>query len=297
MALPTALSTAITEALGTPVESAQAVYGGDINQSAQFEAGGQRYFVKWNSSAPPEMFPTEARGLRLLAEANAVRIPAVVAQGDADGACPAFLVLEWIEPGNKRGADGATMVRFGAGLAAMHNHSAEQHGLDHDNFIGRLPQPNPPTTSWSAFYRDQRIGYQMELARQRGRLNKRREDLLTRLMDRLPDLLDDDAIAPALLHGDLWGGNYLVDTEGSAVLIDPAVWYGHREMDLAMSELFGGFPARFYDAYRSAYPLSGYGERRALYQLYYILVHLNLFGESYGGRVDSIAAHYVGRRG
>jgi fructosamine-3-kinase len=179
-------------------------------------------------------------------------------------------------------------------LAALHRHTAEQHGLDQDNFIGRLPQPNTPGDSWAAFYGQHRIGFQMELARQRGRLPKRREDLLTRLIARLPDLLDDTAIQPSLLHGDLWGGTYLIDDRGQAVLIDPAVCYGHREMDLAMSELFGGFSGRFYDAYAAAYPPDGYPERRALYQLYYILAHLNLFGESYGGRVDSLAAHYVG---
>ena len=118
---------------------------------------------------------------------------------------------------------------------------------------------------------------------------------MVRLMERLPAILGDGDIPASLIHGDLWGGNYLVDTDGNAVLIDPAVCYGHREMDLAMSELFGGFSARFYDAYRSTWPTPGYDERRALYQLYYILVHLNLFGESYGGRVDALAAHYVGR--
>jgi fructosamine-3-kinase len=235
------------------------------------------------------MFPTEANGLRRLAQANALRIPAVIAQGDAEGACPAFLVLEWIETGGGRAR---TMEEFGAGLAALHRCTGEQHGLDHNNFIGRLPQPNTPAARWTDFYRDQRIGAQMHVARQLGRLPARREMLLTRLMDRLPDLLDD-AIPPSLMHGDLWGGNYLIDRAGMAVLIDPAVCYGHREMDLAMSELFGGFPARFYDAYFAAYPAPGYAERRALYQLYYILVHLNLFGESYGGRVDALAAQYV----
>jgi fructosamine-3-kinase len=219
----------------------------------------------------------------------------VIAQGDADGSCPAFLVLEWIETGGKH-ADGI-MERFGAALADLHRYTAPLHGLDRDNFIGRLPQPNDQTPSWIEFYRDQRIGSQMKLARQNGRLPARREDLLTRLMDRLSDWLDDETMPPALLHGDLWGGNYLVDDREQAVLIDPAVYYGHREMDLAMTELFGGFSSRFYDAYNAAYSLDrGYTERRDLYQLYYILVHLNLFGEGYGGRVDSIAARYVGRR-
>jgi fructosamine-3-kinase len=293
VAIPSALEAKLAAVLGAPIGHAEAVYGGDINQSASFECGGAPYFVKWNASAPPAMFPTEAHGLRLLASANAIRVPAVIAQGDAVGACPAFLVLEWIETGGRR-SNGGTMERFGAALAALHRHTAAQHGLDRDNFIGRLPQPNGQMASWAEFYRERRIGFQMELARQRGRLPGRREALLTRLMERLPGLLDDASIPPSLMHGDLWGGNYLVDERGEAVLIDPAVCYGHREMDLAMSELFGGFSPRFYEAYFEAYPTPGYPERRALYQLYYVLAHLNLFGESYGGRVDSIAAHYAG---
>ncbi len=293
MTLPAALSARLADQLGAPVQNAQSVYGGDINQSARFECGGVPYFVKWNASAPPAMFPTEAHGLRLLAGAKALRVPAVIGQGDADGACPAFLVLEWIETGGGRSE--RTLEQFGAGLAALHRCTTEQYGLDRDNFIGRLPQPNTRSGSWVTFYGEQRISFQMKLARQQGRLPARREDLLTRLIARLPEWLDDAEIAPALLHGDLWGGNYLIDRQGAAVLIDPAVCYGHREMDLAMSELFGGFSPRFYAAYQSAYPAPGYSERRLLYQLYYLLAHLNLFGESYGAQVDSIAAHYVGR--
>jgi len=293
MALPAALSARLAELLGAPVHSAQSVYGGDINQSAGFECGGVPYFVKWNASAPPRMFPTEAHGLRLLTGAQALRVPAVIAQGDADGACPAFLVLEWIETGG--GRSDRTMEQFGAGLAALHRCTAEQFGLDRNNFIGRLPQPNTPADRWVTFYGEQRIGFQMKLARQQGRLPARREDLLTRLIARLPEWVADADLVPSLLHGDLWGGNYLIDHQGVAVLIDPAVCYGHREMDLAMSELFGGFSPRFYDAYFAAYPAPGYPDRCALYQLYYLLAHLNLFGEPYGARVDSIAAHYVGR--
>ncbi len=293
MTLPPALRDTLSDVLGAPVERAQAVYGGDINQAATVWAGSETVFVKWNASAPPDMFPTEAHGLRLLASADAVRVPQVIAQGDADGACPAFLVLEHIDTGGRRSVD--TMAQFGAALAELHRHTASRYGLDRDNFIGRLPQPNDQMPRWVDFYREHRIGFQMQLARRKGRLPARREKLLTRLMERLPEWIDENAVVPSLIHGDLWGGNYLVDGQGRAVLIDPAVCYADREMDLAMSELFGGFPARFYDAYFEAYPAPGYPERRALYQLYYILAHLNLFGESYGGRVDSIAAHYVGR--
>lgn len=292
MALPLALRERLSEILGAPVEGVLPEYGGDINQAARVEAGGTAYFVKWHESAPPQMFPAEAHGLRLLAEAGAVRVPAAIAWSDGDGACPAFLLLEYIEPGGR--ATPQTMERFGAALAELHRHTAPHFGLDRDNFIGRLPQPNTPNTSWATFYGEQRLGFQMTLARRNGRLPARREKLLTRLIERLPDLLDDETITPSLIHGDLWGGNYLVDAAGQAVLIDPAVCYAHREMDLAMSELFGGYSSRFYEAYFEAYPAPGYPERRALYQLYYVLAHLNLFGESYGGRVDALAAYYVG---
>ena len=294
MMIPAALCDALSDRLGGPVEGGQPVYGGDINHAARFAVNGTRYFVKWSREAPASMFPAEADGLRRLSEAGGIRIPAVIALGEAEGACPAYLALEWIETDGS--ATDATMEDFGARLAALHRHTTSQHGLERDNFIGLLPQRNTPDPAWSAFYRDQRIRPQMEMARQRGLLPKRREDLLTRLIERLPDLLDDTAIQPALLHGDLWGGNYLVDDQGEAVLIDPAVYYGHREMDLAMTALFGGFSRRFYEAYAATYPLDpGYEDRQPLYQLYYILAHLNLFGESYGGRVDSLAARYVGR--
>lgn len=294
MAIPNGLSDALEAALGGPLSQVQAVFGGDINQAARFEADGVRYFVKWSRNAPPTMFPAEAHGLRLLRDAGVIRVPAVIAQGDAGDDHPAFLVLEWVETGGSGRRRDDVMDIFGEALAALHRHESGRHGLDHDNFIGRLPQPNTLSGSWAAFYRDQRIGFQMELARKAGRLPGRREDLLTRLMDRLPDLLDDATVPPSLLHGDLWGGNYLVDAQGQPVLIDPAVYYGHREMDLAMTELFGGFSRRFYDAYDGVYPIdAGYAERRDLYQLYYILVHLNLFGESYGGQVDSLARRYV----
>lgn len=294
MVLPRTLTDRLSAVFGAPIDQATPLYGGDINQAARITAGGAAYFVKWNTDAPPTMFPTEAHGLRLLAAAGAVRVPAVIAQGDAQDGAPAFLVLEFIAGG--RSARAETMTRFGDALAALHQHAAPQPGLDRDNFIGRLPQPNTPAPTWAEFYAEQRIGAQMALARRLGHLPRHREDLLTRLIARLPAILGAEDVPASLIHGDLWGGNYLVDERGEAVLIDPAVCYGHREMDLAMSELFGGFSESFYAAYQAAWPAPGYAERRALYQLYYLLAHLNLFGESYGSRVDTIAAHYVGRR-
>lgn len=296
MTIPDALRAALADRLGAPVDGGQPVHGGDINHAARVAVNGTHLFVKWSRQAPPAMFPAEADGLRRLGAAGEIRVPAVIAVSEADGACPAYLALEWIEAGDGACSVDATMADFGARLAALHRHTMPQHGLEIGNFIGRLPQPNAPDPAWSGFYRDQRIRPQMRLAQERGLLPPRREDLLTRLMERLPDLLDDSAIRPALLHGDLWSGNYLIGEDGAAALIDPAVYYGHREMDLAMAALFGGFSRRFYDAYAVAYPLDpGYEDRQPLYQLYYILAHLNLFGESYGGRVDALAARYVGR--
>jgi fructosamine-3-kinase len=180
-------------------------------------------------------------------------------------------------------------------LAALHRHTSTQYGLDHDNFIGELPQLNGRSADWVEFYRDQRIAPQVSIARQRGLLHRERERLLTRVMDRLPNLFGVHSEPPALLHGDLWSGNYMVADGDEPVIVDPAVYYGNREVEIAFTELFGGFPGGFLDAYHEAYPLApDYRERRALYQLYPLLVHLNHFGEGYGPQVDAVCAHYVG---
>jgi fructosamine-3-kinase len=182
---------------------------------------------------------------------------------------------------------------LGRGLAAQHRTTAETFGLDHDNFCGSNAQINTPTDDWVTFFGERRLGYQMELVRSRGRLPGRRGDRLENLIAQLGNWLPSHPPA-SLLHGDLWGGNWLVTAMGEPALIDPAVYYGHREADLAFTELFGGFPAAFYQAYQSAWPLDpGYEERKPLYNLYHLLNHLNLFGESYGGGVDSILQRYV----
>lgn len=288
--IPGEVKAALEARFGVGILSEQPIFGGDINQAARvtFQHGGVM-FVKWNRRANGDFFQAEAHGLRTLAAANAIRVPEVyAASGD-----PAYLAMEWIEPYEGYASD-VVAERLGHELAALHRCMGDAFGLDADNYIGSLPQPNTQEKGWVAFYRDHRIGAQMAIARQRGRLPKAREDLLTRLQEWLDVFLDDAAISPSLLHGDLWSGNYMVAANGEPVLIDPATYYGHREVDLAMTELFGGFSPRFYAAYNEVYPLEGYEQRRQLYQLYPLLVHMNLFGEGYAARVDSIARYYVG---
>lgn len=276
----------------TPVQAARRMGGGDINDAALVQTERGSYFVKWHSAPPPRFFECEADGLSRLTESGTVRTPQIVGHGTVDEDHSAFIVLEWIE----RAVGNSTQVAetLGRQLAMMHREKQSFYGLDHDNFIGSLPQPNRKSDSWVEFYRTQRLGAQKELALQSGRLPASRARLLDALMDRLPTWINEAECHPSLLHGDLWGGNWMQAADGQPVLIDPAVYYGDREADIAMTALFGGFPQRFYDAYHEIFPLqSGYQERQPLYQLYYLLCHLNLFGESYGGQVDAVLRRYV----
>ncbi len=264
------------------------VSGGDINSAVRIETSDARYFVKWNARPRPRMFEMEARGLQLLAMTQALRLPRVVAVLDQ----PAALVLEWIDLGSNKQAAAAAL---GHGLAQQHRSRAATYGLDHDNYIGANPQRNTPAQSWIEFYRERRLGAQRDLAQRNGTLTPDRARRLDRVMEHLDQWIDETQVVPSLLHGDLWGGNTLVDAQGQPVLIDPAVYYGDREAEIAFTELFGGFGAPFYAAYHEAWPLDrGYADRRDLYNLYHLLNHLNLFGEGYGGSVDAILRHYAG---
>jgi fructosamine-3-kinase len=271
---------AVGRALGSPVTGSRGVSGGDINQAhALTLADGRVVFAKTNAHADPAMFPAEARGLAWLGEAGALRVPAVLAV--SDGPVP-FLVLERIVPAARRSDFDE---RLGRGLAALHRHGAPAFGLDHDNFIGRLPQANAPLArsggGWAAFYRTRRLEPQLARAVDTGLAST----ALRRGCERLFAVLEDRVgppEPPARLHGDLWGGNLLADETGAPCLIDPAVYGGHREVDLAMMRLFGGFSSRVFAAYDEAAPLAeGHEDRVPLYQLYFLLVHVNLFGGSY----------------
>jgi fructosamine-3-kinase len=280
------LRNALTTMLGR-LTSIKPVGGGDINQAARIETESAAYFVKWNLSHASHLFETEAHGLKLLSEAHAVRLPHVIALIDQ----PPALVLEWIEVGSHKSDAAEELGRL---LTQQHRSLGQSFGLDHDNFIGANPQLNRPTDSWLDFFRDQRLGVQVKLAQERGHFNTDRAQQLNELMDHLDRWIDPNNVVPSLLHGDLWSGNYLVDAHKQPVLIDPAVYYGDREAEIAFTQLFGGFGPRFYAAYNEAWPLDpGYANRRDLYNLYHLLNHLNLFGEGYGGSVDAVLERYA----
>ncbi len=274
--------------LGHRVTRMTRLGGGSINDAAEVSlSDGTRVFVKTHPNPPRGMFAAEARGLRWLEEAAAIRVPRVLALSDAE---PAFLALELLSPSRRR-------ARFdeelGRSLAALHAFGAPCFGLDHDNFIGRLAQSNTPANDWPTFYWHSRLEPQLRLAADQGLIGERTRSGFDALRDALPELVGP-AERPSRLHGDLWGGNLHVDERGAPCVIDPAVYGGHREMDLAMMRLFGGFGERVFAAYDEAMPLSAGADRRVpLYQLYPLLVHVNLFGSSYLSSVERALAAYV----
>jgi fructosamine-3-kinase len=259
------------------------VGGGCISPTARIETGGGGvYFLKWSTDTLPDgLLSAEADGLARLAAAGAIRVPEVVARDDG---ASAWLLLEWLPPGS---AGPGSWSRLGRSLAALHHERADRFGAPADNFIGSLPQANDPGDSWARFWEDRRLAPQLRSAVESGLLDRGDEDRFQALFRRLPDLLGPgQEDGPSLLHGDLWNGNVHMMEGGEAAVVDPSVYSGHREVDLAMADLFGGFPAAFREAYEAEWPLApGYVPvRRAVYQLYYLLVHVNLFGAGYVGR-------------
>jgi fructosamine-3-kinase len=273
------------------IRSTSSAGGGCINSACRVEGEGASFFVKLNRPELVSMFEAEAEGLRELAAAaaEALRVPKPICSGAGGG--QAFLVLENLE---LRAARGACDRSLGQGLAELHRVPQAYFGWRRDNTIGSTPQPNERASDWTAFWRDRRLGFQLRLAAENGysgRLQQRGEKLLAEL----PALFAGHRPQPSLLHGDLWGGNYAADERGQPAIFDPACYYGDREADLAMTELFGGFGRDFYSAYREAFPLdTGYETRKILYNLYHILNHLNLFGGGYlseaQGMIDRLLA-------
>ena len=253
------------------------IEGGSINASYHISTKDNRmWFCKFNDGPQfPDLFVKEARGLSLLAEHGLFRIPAIVAVARLER--HQALVLQWIDQGTPTAA---FWPLFGEQLARLHHVTRPEFGLEEDNYMGALPQDNTPTAHWPEFFIRQRLEPQIRLATDSGFLTGAVIARFQRLYLRLPELFPPEP--PALLHGDLWNGNFLCDTAGRPVLIDPAVYYGHRSMDLAMTTLFGGFDRAFYEAYAWHYPLPPDHRRQwAVCNLYPLLVHLNLFGEGY----------------
>jgi protein-ribulosamine 3-kinase len=286
-----ALEEALRYALGSGLRTTRRLSGGDINEAFELELmSGIRVFLKTNAAAPVDMFPAEAAALEWLRVADALRIPEVLAVSNGRAGEPCFLVLELLTPGPAlRDFDD----RLGRGLAKLHRVGAPCFGWERDNFIGTLPQRNRAHDAWADFFWYERLEPQLKRAVSASLATARMRSGFERLASRLTQLVGTEE-APARLHGDLWGGNLHLDEAGAPCLIDPAAYGGHREMDLAMMRLFGGFGERVFRAYQEVYPLApGYAERVALYQLYPLLVHVNLFGGSYVESVERSLARYV----
>lgn len=262
--------------------------GGCINPGGKLITSRGAYFLKWNHSEKFKgMFEAERKGLQLLHRASAVRIPIV--HGDGEDPDHAFILMEWIHsaPHNK-----AYWINLGRTLAALHKSRSPSFGLDHNNYMGSLPQYNQENDSWSKFFVEQRLEVQVAYAADRGHLDQSLIKQFEKLYKQINSLLPLQE--PSLLHGDLWSGNVISDEQGNPCLIDPAVYYGHREVDLAMTRLFGGFDPSFYDAYKEVFPtLPGDLHRSDLYNLYPLLVHLNLFGPSYLSSIRSILKTFI----
>ncbi len=257
------------------ITKTEQVFGGDINETFILHSSDTKFFLKLNSSEHEDMFEKEFAGLELLRSSNSIAVPQPLITGKLK--TNIYLLMECIEKGT---APAAFWQVFAQHLTALHKTTADQFGLDHDNYIGSLHQKNKQSGVWSEFYANQRILYLIRLAFD----EKKCDSSDIRMADRLCSKLDSlfPAEPPSLLHGDLWSGNFMINTKGQPVLYDPAVYYGHREMDIGMSLLFGGFDKSFYSHYNENWPLEKHWESRiVLTQLYPLLVHLVLFGGHY----------------
>lgn len=274
--------------LGEEPTGMSSVGGGCIADSQVISTRSEKkYFLKQGFSNG--MFEKEAHGLQELARPNVIRIPKVISIGND------YLLLEHIENGSRKKN---FFENFGHQFALLHKHSSDKFGFFEDNFIGSTPQKNSASdeeaSHWPTFYWNKRLLFQFRLAEKNGYANQELSSLFSKLENQLETILEGSEEPPALLHGDLWGGNYMVDDSGNPVLIDPAVYYGHREADLAMTKLFGGFSAEFYRSYQEKYPLKpGAEKREPVYLLYHVLNHLNLFGAGYFGQAIQLLKQLV----
>ena len=261
------------------IEKSHPVSGGCINQGYAVSGNGLIYFVKINQANQEAMFAAEALGLKQIHATKTIRVPEPICWGIADKS--SYLVLEWLEFG---GGDSQSWEKMGQNLAHLHQVSlSDRFGWHCNNTIGSTPQINTISNNWADFFAHQRIGYQLRLAKERGG-NFPDED---QVIPAISEILSQHQPHPSLVHGDLWSGNAAITVDGEPVILDPATYWGDREVDLAMTELFGGFPAAFYRGYNDVFPLdAGYQQRKTLYNLYHILNHFNLFGGGYASQAN-----------
>jgi fructosamine-3-kinase len=271
------------------VDRHRSVSGGCINQGYALTGNDSIYFVKINQASQVEMFAAEALGLKQMLATQTIRVPQPICWGIADSA--SYIVLEWLEFSQE---SSHSWEEMGCRLASMHKvGSASQFGWERNNTIGSTPQVNTWTDNWADFFAEYRIGYQLTLAQRRGGNFPERSQLVTVVRD----FLVDRQPQPSLVHGDLWSGNVAVTVSGEPVILDPATYYGDREVDIAMTELFGGFPAAFYRGYNQVWALEeGYQQRKTLYNLYHILNHFNLFGGGYASQANQMIQQILSGR-
>jgi len=264
------------------------VTGGSINQCFKVQVtGGVNWFCKTNTkSGLPGLFEKEKNGIEMIARSRTIAVPGNIITGETSG--EQWILMEWIEEGE---ATVTFWENFGAALAAMHHKVTESFGFEEDNYMGALHQSNTVHSKWEEFFREERLLPQVKLARDKGLLNEKEIKVFDRICQRLPLLFSEEK--PCLVHGDCWSGNFICSMNGQAVLIDPAVYYGNRQVDLAMSTLFGGFDDVFYQAYAYHFPFPpNYKEQWRILNLYPLLIHLNLFGKSYLSSILGTIAAY-----
>lgn len=269
------------------IKAVKPIQGGSINDAYYVETTNAAFFMKFHADAPKDFFKTEATGLRLIKETNTINVPNFLAYSDTPE--NSFLLLEWIE--GKKSVDTEEML--GRKLAQFHQMQGPMHGFNDDTYIGLLKQPNKMTSNWLEYYRDQRLQNQVDIGKDRGVIHAERLVKLDTLLSQLEKWVPQ-YVEPSHLHGDLYSGNWIVGPGGEPFIVDPSFLYGDRHFEIAYTELFGGLPEKFYEAYEEVLPLrDDYEDVKEIYQLYYWLAHLNLFGEVYGRKVDAILNRYV----
>jgi fructosamine-3-kinase len=287
--IPIDIKNQIENQLCAEIDNQKSIGGGCISDSSIIHlSSGQKYFLKVNNHVPKGMFAKETNGLNEIEKSKAIRVPKVILTSDN------FILMECIEEKIK---SKNFFVDFGIAFAKMHKYSSNQFGFYEDNYIGSTTQINIPTENekhdWVKFYFNKRVLFQFKLAERNGYVDSALSKAFLHLENKIELILKTEKEDPSLLHGDLWSGNFIIDEKGRACLIDPAVYYGHREADLAMTKLFGGFSTEFYNSYKEFFPLvDGYQFRENIYKLYHVLNHLNLFGSSYYQQALSLMKFY-----